>query len=124
MIEISNKYKSVIKLVNLLLPNYIFSPRKIGEDVMYYIAIHHIEESDIPNGDTWEYVGFLSLHSIHIEPSKPTDIILGIPYLVANTKKLIEDWKNIGIHFIASEDNSASDYFHYYSIGINDEDSI
>ena len=122
--EISNRYKPIINLVKLLLPNYVFSPRPcVGiSNRVHYIDIHYIPKLD-SNEDTWEYVGFLCLESIHILSIKPTEIILSVPHFNSITTKLIVDWKSIGIQFNASESNSETDYFHYYSIGLNNEDN-
>lgn len=120
--EISNKFKPIMKLVNLLAPNYIFSPRTcVGiSNRATYVDIHYIPDL---NDEYWAYVGFLRLSTAHIIPDKPTEILLAVPYLNNLTKNLIKDWESIGIYFKACESNSESDYFHYYVIGINDADS-
>ena len=117
--EISNKFKPIMKLVNLLAPNYTFSPRScVGvSNKASYIDIHWVPELD---SEYWAYVGFLRLSTTHIIPDKPTEILLAVPYLNNLTKNLIKDWKSIGIYFKACKDR---ELHHYYIIGIHDADS-
>lgn len=121
--EISNKFKPIMELVSLLAPNYIFSPRPyVGiSNIAHYIDIHWVP--DPSDTEYWVYVGFLCLESIHIKSIKPTEIILGIPYQLTHSKDLLKTWRSIGIHCKGSKSNSKEDYFHYYSIRIDDADS-
>lgn len=118
--EISNKFKPIMKLVNLLAPNYIFSPRScVGvSNKASYIDIHYIPDL---NDEYWAYAGFLRLSTAHIIPDKPTEILLAVPFLNDLTKNLIKDWKSIGIYFKACKDR---ELHHYYIIGIHDADII
>lgn len=121
--EISNKFKPIMKLVSLLAPNYVFSPRPcVGvSNIAHFIDIHWVP--DPSDTEYWIYVGFLCLESIHIKSIKPTEIILGIPYQLTHAKNLIKDWGRIGIYFKESESNFKECYFHYYNIGIDDADN-
>lgn len=116
-----NKFKPIMTLVSLLAPNYKFNLNRLCTvSDSKFIDIHWVPD---PSSEYYIYVGFLCLESIHIKSIKPTEIILGIPYQLTHAKNLIKDWRSIGIHCKGSKSNSKEDYFHYYSIRIDDADS-
>lgn len=120
---INKKFKPIMKLVSLLAPNYAFSPRPcVGvSNKAHYIDIHYIPEN--ADREYWIYVGFLCLEPIHIKSIKPTEIILAIPAQTTYAKKLIKDWRGIGIRCKGSKFNSNGYYYHYYTIRIDDAGS-
>lgn len=119
---INKKFKPIMELVSLLTPNYVFSPRPCvgASNKAHYIDIHWVPEL---SSEYWVYVGFLCLESIHIKSIKPTETILAIPSQNTYAKKMIKDWRSIGIHCKGSKFNSNGFYYHYYSIRINDADN-
>lgn len=120
MMKINNKFKPIVKLVNLLMPNYILNPRAcIGiSNRAPYIDIYYIPDL---NSEYRAYVGFLCLKTVHVIPDNPTAIILAVPYLNSLTKNLIKDWKSIGVYFKAWKCAYKQEY--YYIIGINDAEN-
>lgn len=118
--RISNKVKSILKLVSVLLPNYKFSKPMEGS---VYNSIH-IDYDFKANGYSHNlcYIGTICLNHKVAVPFKSTDIILRIPTQSPSFKRrILKEWRSIGIILEASKNNSKKDYYQYYKIELNDD---
>lgn len=114
--RISNKVKSILKLVSVLLPNYEFSSPKEGS-VFNFIEIRYQFK---PNN--YSYIATICLNHKCAAPFNSTDIILRIPTRSPYfRRKLLREWQSVGITLKGYKNNSISDRYLYYKIELNDD---
>lgn len=119
--RISNKVKSILKLVSVLPPNYKFSKPMEGS---IYNSIH-IDYDFKANGYSHNlcYIGTICLNHKVAVPFKSTDIILRISTQSPFKRRILKEWRSIGIILEVSKNNSKKDYYQYYKVELNDDEN-